>query len=54
MGRRSSSNQAYRRMNHSVDHSNRNKRRTFGVISAGVVLLAVTALVLALAPLFTR
>lgn len=41
-------------MNHSVDHSNRNKRRAFAVISACVVLIAVTALALALAPLFTR
>ncbi|MEV8144263.1 hypothetical protein [Specibacter sp. NPDC078709] len=41
-------------MNHSVDHSNRNKRRAFAIISACVVLIAATALVLALAPLFTR
>ena len=38
-------------MNHAVDHSQRNKRRAFGIISAAVVLIAVVAIALSLAPL---
>ncbi len=53
-GRRSTSKQAFRRLNHSVDHSQRNKRRAFGIISAAVVLIAVAAIALSLAPLFNR
>ncbi|MHA7303946.1 hypothetical protein ACX80E_01675 [Arthrobacter sp. TMN-49] len=53
-GRRSASQQAFRRLNHSVDHSHRNKRRALGLIATLIVLAAATAVVLALAPLFIR
>lgn len=39
-------------MNRAVDHSQRNKRRTFAAICAAVVLVAAAALALALAPVF--
>lgn len=51
-GRRSTSKQAFRRMNRAVDHSQRNKRRTFAAICAAVVMVAAAALALALAPVF--
>ncbi|WP_186759441.1 hypothetical protein [Arthrobacter alpinus] len=53
MGRRSTTQQSFRRLNHAVDHSERNKRRVFAVIASAVVILAVAALALALAPLFS-
>lgn len=53
-GRRSAAKQSFRRMNRTVDHSHRNKRRTFAVISALVLIAAAAALAVAVAPLFTR
>lgn len=53
-GRRSTTAQAYRRMNHSVDHSQRNKRRTFALICTITVLAAAAAIAVAVAPLFNR
>lgn len=51
--RRSTQQHAFRRLNHDVDYSERNKRRVIAGICVAVVTVAVLALAVVLLPLLS-